>query len=164
MSKESISLLPEIFNKPLRDFPNLMQKFFTSPLTGFMGEDLQSGSKGVRVYEENNHLHVEAPMPGLDAKDIDVKIHNGILFINGECKRQENNKNKKIYSSSVRKYSYSIALPDQIDETKQREASYADGILNISFPISTKEKAKKIPVKAKSQSKSGSPAKTQKKR
>lgn len=161
MSKESKSLLPEIFNKPLREFPNLIQKFFSSPVTSFIGDDQLMGAKGVRVYEENNHLHVEAPMPGLEAKDIDVKINNGILFINGECKKEENNKNKKFYSSSVRKYSYSIALPDQIDETKEREASYTDGILNISFPISKKEKAKKITVKA---TKSSSPAKTQKKR
>jgi HSP20 family protein len=161
MSKESRSLLPEIFDRPLKNFPNLIHQLFTNPLTSFIGDDLQMGTKGVRVYEENNHLHVEAPMPGLESKDIDVKINNGILFINGECKREENNKNKKFYSSSVRKYSYSIALPDQIDETKEREACYTDGILNISFPISKKEKAKKITVKA---TKANSPTKTQKKR
>lgn len=127
------NLLPELLDRPLRNFPNLASNLFQNSWPTLFEEELfpsQFSTKGARVYEENGHLHVEVPLPGLNAKDIEVSLNKGVLMIKGEAKEEEKDKKKKYYHSSERKYSYSFALPTQIDEKQEPQATYTDGILN----------------------------------
>ncbi|KAF3361673.1 Uncharacterized protein PHSC3_001796 [Chlamydiales bacterium STE3] len=137
------SLLPERI--PLSRLPSIWSKFFD--------EDLFSSSEdfplqGVRIYEENNQLHVEAPVPGLNLNDIEVTLNKGVLWIKGESKQEEEDKKRKFYRSSTRNYSYSLVLPTQIDESQEPQAVYADGILKISLQLSKQGQTKKINVKS----------------
>ena len=68
-------------------------------------------------------------------------------MIKGEAKEEEKDKKKKYYHSSERKYSYSFALPTQIDEKQEPQATYTDGILNITLKMATHAETKKIAVK-----------------
>lgn len=138
--------LPEvILNRPLRQFPALWQNFFDDD--GFFPAE-ELSTKGARIYEENNHLCVEVPLPGLNLKDIDVSLNKGILYIKGECKEEEKNKKRRFYRSSTRKYAYSITLPAQINEKQEPNAIYKDGILTISLQLAKQGETKKIAVKA----------------
>ena len=103
--------------------------------------------RGARIYEENNQLHVELPLPGLNLEDIEVSLNKGFLTVKGEAKQEEQDKNRKIYRSSKRNYSYSLALPAQIDEKKEPQAEYSEGILNITLQLANKSEMKKINVK-----------------
>lgn len=144
MSKNPKSLLPEIIDMPKRLFSSFM-----TPWANFLEENWpQAATSGVRIYEQDNQLHVEAPLPGLSFKDIDVHLNNGILFISGNSREEEKDKKKQFYRSSTRQYSYSIPLPKQIDEKQEHHATFADGILKITFPLSKKSEAKKITVKS----------------
>lgn len=153
MSKNPRDQLPEPYSETSRSglFPSLLPRFFLNPWSSLFDEDFLPSSlqtQGVRVYEKDNELHVEAPLPGLKPEEIEVKLNNGILFINGRCQEEEKDNRKKFYRSSTRQYSYSIALPAQIDEKQERQAVYQDGILNISFPLEKKTtEGKKITVK-----------------
>ncbi len=132
-----------------RAFPSLWSHLSTNNWP-FSDDDFfpdEVSLKGVRIYEENQKLHVEVPLAGLNADEIEVNLNQGVLWIRGESKKEEE-KNKKFYRSSKRQYSYSIALPTQIDEKEQPEATYADGILKVSLRLAKQSETKKISVKS----------------
>lgn len=138
----TLNLLPEIFDRPLKSFPSLWQNL--------LGEDFlprEHATNGVRIYEDNNQLHVEIPLPGLDLKDIEVSLNKGVLLVKGEAEEKEEDKKRKYYRSSKRSYSYSLSLPTQIDEKQDPQAVYVDGILNISLQLAKQGETKKITVK-----------------
>lgn len=144
------SFLPEIFDRPLRQFPNLWSNFFPSTVDNILEDDLFTqnfGSRGARIYEENNQLHVEMPLPGLDSKDIEVSLNKGILMVKGESAEEEEDKQRKYYRSSKRSYSFSIVLPTQIDEKQEPQALYENGILNVTLQLAKQGETKKITVK-----------------
>lgn len=140
--------LPDRF---LSHFPtpwNLLPSWWPTSLDDEMNEDL--AMKGSRIYEEDNQLHVEVPLPGLSSSDIEVSLSKGTLWIKGEAKEEEKDKKKKIYRSSKRQYSYSLVLPSQIDDKQEPQAVYEDGILKVSLQLAKPAETKKIQVKTKS--------------
>jgi HSP20 family protein len=146
----SQNLLPDILDRPLRSFPGLMPNWLTS-WNNLLEDDLMSRdltTNGVRIYEENNQLHVELPLPGLNLKDIEVSLNKGVLLVKGSSIEEEKDKKRKYYRSAKRSYSYSLALPSQIDEKQEPQAIYGDGILNISLQLAKQAETKKITVTA----------------
>lgn len=144
----TLNLLPEIFDRPLRSFPSLWQNL--NPWQNLLEEDFfprELSTGGVRIYEDNNQLHVEVPLPGLDLKNIEVSLNQGVLLVKGAAEEEEEDKKRKYYRSSKRRYSYSLALPTQIDEKQEPQAVYTDGILNISLRLAKQGETKKITVK-----------------
>ena|SRR5690606_32537557 len=101
---------------------------------------------GLSLSEDNNHIFVEAKMPGLNAEDIDVTLENGMLRIQGERKEEEADKEKKYHRKASYTYSYRITLPTQADETAP-EAKYKNGVMSITFPKRKENTGKKITVK-----------------
>lgn len=140
------TLFPErILDLPLSRFPGLWQNFLNADLLP-MAEEFPAN--GTRIYEENNQLFVEVPLPGLNTNDIEVSLNKGVLHVNGESKEEEEDKQKKYYRSSSRKYSYSFVLPTQTDDKQEPQAVYTDGILKISLQLAKQAETKKISVKA----------------
>lgn len=137
----TLNLLPEIFDRPLRSFPSLWQNLLDED---FFPRELSTN--GVRIYEDNNKLHVEVPLPGLNLKDIDVSLNQGVLLVKGAAEEKEEDKKRKYYRTSKRRYSYSLALPTQIDEKQEPQAVYTDGVLNVSLQLSKQGETKKIAV------------------
>lgn len=147
------SLLPDmlpdlILDRPLRQFPSLISSLFNGDL---MSSDFMN--RGARIYEEDNKLHVEVPLPGLNSDEIEVSLNKGVLIVHGESKKEEKDKKRKFYRSSERKYSYSIALPSQIDDKQEPKASYQDGILNVSLQLAKQAETRKIKVNSNKNSK-----------
>ncbi len=130
----------------LLSFPNLSlpsiwdeaEDWLTSPT---------NQSSGLSVSEDENHVYVEAAVPGIDPKDIDITFQDGYLWIRGESKQEEENKKKKYYRRASQSFSYRVAVPGDIDTTKEPEATYKHGMMNISFAKSPKVEPKKIQVK-----------------
>ena len=86
-------------------------------------------------------------MPGIDEKDLDVKIENNFLILSGE-KKEETKEEKKNYIFSERKYGSfyrTIALPEGA-KTDKVKATFKKGILNIEIPKDEVKEAKKIPI------------------
>lgn len=142
----TLTSLPErLLNRPLSQFPSLWTSLLNGDLLSLADE---TALRDVRIYEDNNQLHVEVPLPGLNLNEIDVSLNKGVLLIKGESKEEEKDSKKKFYRTSQRNYFYSIALPTQTDEKAEPKAEYTDGILNISLQLSKQAETKKIAVKA----------------
>ncbi|HLF17757.1 MAG TPA: Hsp20/alpha crystallin family protein [Candidatus Omnitrophota bacterium] len=100
----------------------------------------------VDVVDEKDVIKVKADLPGLKKEEIEVTVDNDTLCIKGE-KKQEKEIKEKDYIRSERYYgsfNRSFTLPASVDPQKVN-ASYKDGVLEITLP--KKEEAKKKEVK-----------------
>ena len=105
----------------------------------------------VDVAEKDEECEITAELPGLDEKNIEVKLANGTLTIKGEKKEEKEEKQKDYYLSerSYGSFIRSFQLPEGVDEGKI-EASFAKGVLTMKLPKSAEaqKNEKTISIKA----------------
>lgn len=100
----------------------------------------------VDIFENDNEVVIKAELPGMNAKDIEVKLENNVLVLRGE-RRFEKEAKEENYHRVEREYgtfSRSFSLPVAVDADKVT-AEYKDGILRIVLP--KKEEIKPKPIK-----------------
>jgi HSP20 family protein len=102
-------------------------------------------TSNLSISEDKNSIYVEAALPGLSQEDIEVTFDNNLLWIKGE--KKEEKKDKKFYKKAISSFSYRVAVPGEIDEKKEIEASYKNGIMKVTFPKAKKTEPKKITIK-----------------
>lgn len=100
---------------------------------------------GLSISEDDIHIYVEAAVPGVDPKAVDITVHKGILWIKGEIKEEE--KKKRYYRKATSSFSYRVALPDSVDSTQDPVAVCQNGVMKVTFVKSPKTQPKKIAVK-----------------
>ena len=110
-----------------------------------------SGVPAVDVTETEKGYKVVAELPGMDEKNIEVKIANGMLTIKGE-KREEKEEEKQDYyvrERSFGSFERTFPVPDGVELDKV-DASFKKGVLTVTLPKTAEaQKAeKKITVKA----------------
>ena len=106
-------------------------------------------TEGLNVFEENNQVVVEAPVPGVPEDKIDITYEDGVLTITGkyEEREEEKKKNRIVHKMQrVSSFNYTTYLPRAIDE-KRIEATVEDGVVRISAPVAEAAKAKRITIK-----------------
>jgi HSP20 family protein len=117
----------------------------------FPREALSTTSPAVDVAEKDNEYEITAELPGLDEKDIEVKLSNGGVSIKGR-KEEAKEEKKKGYVLSERRYgSFEryFSLPEGID-TDKISANFNKGVLTVTLPKTSdaQKQDKKITVKA----------------
>ena len=105
----------------------------------------------VDVTESEKAYELTAELPGMDEKNIEVKLANGTLTIKGE-KHEEKEEKKKDYYLHERtfgSFERSFPLPDGVDRDGV-EASFKKGVLTVRLPKTpeARKAEKKIAVKA----------------
>lgn len=106
-----------------------------------------STTGGLSISEDDKNVYVEASVPGIDPKNIDITFHDGNVWIKGEIKEEEKDKTRKYYREATRSFSYRVAVPGEIDQNQEPTATYKHGVMKISFAKSPKSQPKKIEVK-----------------
>jgi HSP20 family protein len=105
----------------------------------------------VDVAESEKGYEITAELPGMDEKNIEVKLVNGTLTIKGEKQEEKEEKKKDYYLNERRFGSFerSFAVPESVDEAKI-EAAFKKGVLTVTLPKKAEAQtpAKKIEVKA----------------
>jgi HSP20 family protein len=103
------------------------------------------------VTEKEKEYEITAELPGIDEKNVEVKLTNHTLTIKGEKTEEKEEKEKDYYLSERRYGSFhrSFQLPDGVNADKV-EASFAKGVLTIKLPktAEARKAEKKIQVKA----------------
>lgn len=129
----------------------LFDRFFSGPLFSGLWEDdlpeVMAWHPAVDIHEEENGYTITADIPGVEAKDIDLSVENGVLAIKGERKseREEKKGGREITERYYGAFHRYVRLPEDVDE-KDVKANYAKGVLKISLKRG-ESKVKKIPVK-----------------
>jgi len=105
-------------------------------------------SPRINVFEDDKNLIVEAEIPGMEKKDVKVTLHNDVLTISGERKR-ETKAEKENYlhlESSYGSFNRSINLPVEVDSEKV-DASFKNGLLKIQLlKVNPKDISKTIEI------------------
>ena len=107
----------------------------------------------VDVVEKDNAYEVTAELPGMDEKDIEVKLANGGLTIKGEKQEEKEEKRKDyhVHERTFGSFERYFTVPEWVDRDKI-EASFKKGVLTVTFPKKPEaiKPEKKIEVKAAS--------------
>jgi HSP20 family protein len=101
------------------------------------------------VSETENEVIVKAELPGMDVKDIDIALTEGLLTIKGERKleKEEKKENYHRIERQFGSFARSLNLGAKV-RTDGIEAAYKDGILTVTLPKVEESKPKKIEVKS----------------
>ena len=125
---------------------NEMDRFFDN----WSGASMSNFAPAVDVWEDENNVYVETPLPGVDAEKVNISIENDILTIEGSQEKKSEVDEKNYYRKEVRYGSFhrAVALPAAVkgDDAK---AEYAEGVLKIEIPKEERAKPKKVQISVK---------------
>lgn len=130
------------------DFRSLMNYFWN--FMDSSNSEYSDLSPKIQVTEDKDAVKVTAEIPGIDEKDIDLKVSaDGYLSISGEKKNESEENTKDNYFSEISygMFRRTIQLPWDLDY-EATTARYNNGVLTVSIPKSqtVKQKFKKISV------------------
>ena len=112
---------------------------------------LEATIPAVDVAEKDNAYEISAELPGMEDKDIEVKVADGGLVIKGEKKEAKEEKKKDYFMSERRYGSFEryFTIPEGVDADKI-SAQFQKGVLTVTLPKSpeAKKQEKKIVIKA----------------
>src|SRR6202162_770431 len=101
----------------------------------------------VDIYEDEHNITLKMEVPGIDEKDIDVRIENTTLTVHGERKieKEEKEEHFRRVERHYESFTRSFTLPSSVD-TGQVSANYEKGVLKISLAKKAEAKPKQIKV------------------
>ena len=121
------------FNDPFfSDFPDTRQSLMNRLFNGGDQESFDF-SPAINVKEKGNDIHIEMAAPGLSKEDFNITMDDGILTISAEKedKKEEEKEGYMKKEFSYNSFSRSMRLPENIDEEKEVNAKYKDGVLKL---------------------------------
>jgi HSP20 family protein len=127
---------------------------FDAFMSPFDGTELNRNavSPKLDIAELKDKYEIKAELPGMDEKDINLSLEDGLLTISGEKKTETENKDKGYYlkECSYGTFSRSVRLPDNIADDKIA-ANFSKGVLTIDMPKKDEAiaKSRKISITAK---------------
>ena len=138
--------------EPFREFSTLqdrMNRLFRETQGNGQDEALTSSSfaPAVDVYEDEHNVALKIEVPGIDEKDIDVRIENNTLTVHGERKieKEEKEENYRRVERQYGSFTRTFNLPPTVDAEKV-QADYDKGVLKITLPKKAEAKPKQIKV------------------
>lgn len=156
-SEQSSSRLPQQC-EPFERFRREMDRLFDDFTGGLLGRSLFDPMPfrrtegpfrrmpAVDVAETDKAYEITADLPGLEEKNIEVKLANDVLSIKGEKQEEKEEKEKDYYrcERSFGSFERSFQVPDHVEEDKIEA-----GVLSVTLPKSAaaQKQAKKIEVK-----------------
>src|SRR5580700_9543984 len=101
----------------------------------------------VDIYEDEHNITLNLEVPGIDEKDIDVRIDNHTLTVHGERKieKEEKEENFRRVERQYGSFTRSFTLPSSVD-VGQVSADYSQGVLKINLAKKAEAKPKQIKV------------------
>ena len=126
---------------PFRDMVTLrekMNRMFEDVFSGRPEDrELQAGTwtPSVDIFETENELVLTAEIPGIDEKDVEIKVEDNTLSIKGERKFEKETKEENFHriERSYGSFYRAFTLPSSVD-SERIQAEQENGVLKISMP------------------------------
>ena len=134
----------------MQDRMNRMNRFFRESYSPEAPEEAlttTSFAPPVDIYEDEHNITLKLEVPGIDEKDIDVRIENTTLTVHGERKieKEEKEENYRRVERQYGEFTRSFTLPSSVD-LGQVSAHYDKGVLKINLAKKAEAKPKQIKV------------------
>ena len=137
--------------EPFRDLLNLQNQVSRVFQDFNRGSDelLTSGTfvPPVDIYEDEHSITLKLEIPGINEKDIDIRLENNTLTVRGERSFEKEEKEENFHRIERRYGSFarSFTLPNTVDP-ENVEASYENGVLRVKLAKRAEAKPKQIKV------------------
>ena len=128
---------------------DIFDRFFDFELPTLFGEE-EMVVPHFDISETEKEYVISGEIPGIDVKDLNVTLTDGIITIKGE-KKKETEEKEENYHRIERHYGSferSFRVPDTV-KTDELDANYKDGVLKLTLPKAEVSEGKKIEVKEK---------------
>jgi HSP20 family protein len=127
----------------------LFEDFFRDWASRTVPTQGESWKPPVDILEKDGNLILLVELPGVNEKDVDLKLEGTVLTIRGERKQNSESEGYNFYQveSYYGPFSRSFTLPETVDPDKI-SAQYKDGILGITLPQKPEVKPRSIKVNA----------------
>ena len=142
---------------PFREFTTLqdrMNRLFHESFSEGRDESLTTSSfaPAVDVYEDEHNVTLKIEVPGIEEKDIDVRIENNTLTVHGERKfeKEEKEENYRRVERQYGSFTRTFSLPSTVNHDNV-QADYDKGVLKIKLAKKAEAKPKQIKVNVGSQ-------------
>lgn len=124
--------------------------FRNFPIGPFGEEELEGEfGSGLSIYEDKEHVVIEAAVPGIPSDKIHLSHHHGYIIIEGDREDEQKDPDRKYYRKSSHSFAYRIPIPSSADDSGEPKATVKNGIMKITFKKG-KKRGKKIPIKEES--------------
>lgn len=143
---------------PFRELASLqsrMNNLFEQQYGGAREESLTTGAfvPPVDIYEDEHSIQLKLEVPGIEEKDLDIKVENNVLTVSGERKFEKEQKEENFHRVERRygSFSRSFTLPNTVS-TEETTANYSNGVLTVRLAKRAEAKPKQIKVSIGGQS------------
>jgi HSP20 family protein len=131
------------FEQLQEEMGRLVQSVWSPPGTGDGGAWIPFAD----IEETEDSWIIEAEVPGVDRKDVNVELRDSELVISGDIKERERKGVLRRRARRTGHFEYHVTLPGMADE-ERIEAKLHDGVLTVRVPKAEQAKARRIEVKA----------------
>ena len=135
--------------RELNTLQDRLNRLFHESFSGGRDESLATSSfaPAVDVYEDEHNVTLKIEVPGIDEKDIDVRVENNTLTVHGERKfeKEEKEENYRRVERQYGSFSRTFTLPNTVD-TESVTADYKKGVLKIQLAKKSEAKPKQIKI------------------
>lgn len=144
---------------PFRDLRTLQEevnRLFTGNMArAFDDEGIARGSwnPNVDIYENKDHIVLEAELPGMNREDFDLSVENNIITLRGErhFEKKDETDNYHRVERAYGTFTRSFTLPNTVSG-EGANAEYRNGVLRVVLPKKEETKARRIEIKTEGSS------------
>ncbi len=132
---------------PTQDRLNRLLNETFGQFFGDEGISSRGWSPAVDIYETDDNLILKAELPGVDPKDVEVRVEDSTLYLKGQRKfeREVKEENYHRVERSYGSFARTFTLPNGIDPDRVK-AEYKDGLLTLTMPKREQAKPKTIKI------------------
>ncbi len=125
-----------------QEFGDLIERFPFEPGGPFRETSLRPG---IESFVNDGTFTVRVDLPGVDPKNVDIKITSGVLTVKGSREQKHETKRRDFHRSEIRYGSFerAITLPQGM-KAEDFKATYRDGVLELTAPMPEEAAPKEI--------------------
>lgn len=126
-----------------------VNQLFNQPFAVWRNPEQSLGSANffppVDIYEDDHSIILQAEIPGIHEKDLDIRLENNVLTISGERKLQNEEKKENFHriERHYGRFSRSFGLPATVDPDSVN-ADFENGVLKVTLAKREEAKSRQI--------------------
>jgi HSP20 family protein len=128
-----------------------MDRLFDDAFRGFgLASFASSNGLGwpqVEVVDRDKEVRITAELPGLEEKDVDLRVENNVLVLRGEKRTEFDDAERQYSERSYGRFERHVALPAEVDD-ERASATFRNGVLTVMLPKTerARQQTKRIPI------------------
>lgn len=130
-----------------RNVSRLIDDVFRDPFSSAgPGRGLSAVWPSIEMTETDTEVRITAEIPGMNEKDVELFVDDGVLTLRGERKSETEDRDRGYSERYYGRFERRIALPQNVDEAAAR-ADFRDGMLTVTLPRTAEAaRGRRIPI------------------